>query len=233
MQISRRSFLASSTLLGAALYLPPNANAQPPYPEIFGLDALRHYILRLEENDVITPVLFSGKIGNRTIAMSYQGILSAGSGTLHTEIKLNEKGSQLELSCYDRFIKGYLEANYDWQGYDALSFMLTKDDVQESGSVSETEYNFYHFRKHNGKKLSIDDMVASDWIHDGSANYDRDQYPSLIGIYKPDERMFWSMHEALLKKSREAFRFFHGIYRETLQQVILEMEKQGTLVLPR
>lgn len=232
MQINRRNFLVNSVLLGAALYLPPNANAQSPYPEIFGIDVLRYHIFRIEEDDVPAPLfLFKGKIGNMTIGMTEDGILSAGSGTLHTEIKLNENGSQLELSYHDRLIKGYVE-DRDW--YDGLSFMLTKDDDQESGSVSETGYySFYHFRKQKGKKLSIDDVVASDWLHDGSASYNGDEYPFLSGVYKPDERMLWPMHEVLLKKSRESFRFFHSLYRETLQQVILELEKQGKLVLSR
>lgn len=239
---TRRNFLAKAFLTGfgaSLLYPVSQANAQTPHPEIYGLDALKHYIYQLQENYLlIHQKLFDGKIGNKSVEMRTNGMVFYEFISLDTEIRLNENGSELELKCCDYSIKGYIDDQQPWGT--GISFQTRTNDEIECGVVEESgQYDFFHYRRlEKGKEPSPDDIVHykhKGFVLDGEANFSEPhfRYPYFSGVYKPSEGNFWKAQEAISRRSQQGFRYAHGVYTETLQQVILELEKQGKLILPR
>ncbi|HLC60814.1 MAG TPA: twin-arginine translocation signal domain-containing protein [Candidatus Nanoarchaeia archaeon] len=237
MELTRRKFLKSAAAGGAGLLVSSSVAHSQPYSEIFGIADLIYHILRLEEEGTIHPQLFSGKIGNKSVTMKTNGAVTLVDFiTLETKISFAEDGSELELNCHDLSIKGYIDGR---QPDDYIGIEIKKNDEIESGFGSQdNKYSFHHYRKlRYGEKKpegSTSHHKHDNFIQDGYCFYlGNGNNPFFEGIYKPSEGSFWKAHEYLLGKSRERFRYAHKIYRETLPQVILELGKQGKLVLPR
>lgn len=237
MGVSRRAFIKSAGAAGLDLLARPSSAISQTYPDLFGISELRAHILRLEENKRIHPAIFWGNIGDKKVSVTTNGAMTIVDYiTLETKIAFNENGCDLALDCTDQYIKGYLE--FGPVTMDGIRLDLKKGDQIEALFSNGLNYIFTHYRRLRAgeeKPLGVEvHHIHRDFIQDGSAYFMADGHvPYLNGTYEPKQGDFWKFHEGLLRRRDVLFRYSQNVYRNTLQQVILELEKKGELQLSR